>query len=43
MHSPIDIIGGFGLGVIILTAWLTVDDYVDEFVVAGQNGESFPR
>lgn len=38
MHSPIDIIGGLALGLIILAFWLGVHNYVDDFIVAGQNG-----
>lgn len=38
MHSPIDIIGGLAFGLIILAFWLGVHNYVDDFIVAGQNG-----
>lgn len=38
MHSLIDVIGGLGLGFITLTFWLLVHEYIDSFVVSGQNG-----
>lgn len=41
MHSLIDIIGGLALGLGILTLWLSVDMYIDDFVVSGQNVASF--
>lgn len=37
MHSLIDIIGGLIMGLVILAFWLTVHDYVDSFIVSGQN------
>ncbi|KAK4784801.1 hypothetical protein SAY86_019169 [Trapa natans] len=37
MHSPIDILGGLAFGLIILAFWLRVHNYVDDFVIAGQN------
>ncbi|XP_030457921.1 lipid phosphate phosphatase delta [Syzygium oleosum] len=37
MHSLIDIIGGLIMGLVILAVWLTVHDYVDNFIVSGQN------
>ena len=40
MHSLTDVIAGICLGVVILAFWLVVDDYVDAFVVSGQNGMS---
>lgn len=39
MHSLIDIIGGLALGLGILTFWLSVDEYIDDFVVSGQKGK----
>ncbi|CAA2972117.1 lipid phosphate phosphatase delta [Olea europaea subsp. europaea] len=41
MHSLIDIIGGLALGLGILTFWLSVDEYIDDFVVSGQKVTSF--
>ncbi|XP_062004123.1 lipid phosphate phosphatase delta isoform X2 [Rosa rugosa] len=41
MHSPVDIIGGLAVGLLILSFWLTVHEYVDSFVVSGQNVTSF--
>jgi membrane-associated phospholipid phosphatase len=38
MHSLVDIIGGLAVGLVILSFWLTVHQYVDIFVVSGQNG-----
>lgn len=38
MHSLIDIIGGLAFGIAILAFWLTVHEYIDNFVVSGQNG-----
>ncbi|KAK6232338.1 hypothetical protein SCA6_002411 [Theobroma cacao] len=37
MHSLIDIIGGLAVGLVILAFWLTVHEYVDGFIVSGQN------
>ncbi|KAK9921602.1 hypothetical protein M0R45_030106 [Rubus argutus] len=41
MHSPVDIIGGLAVGLLILSFWLTVHKYVDNFVVSGQNVTTF--
>ncbi|KAL2225844.1 lipid phosphate phosphatase delta [Sesamum indicum] len=41
MHSLIDIIGGLALGLGILTIWLYVSEYIDNFIVSGQNVISF--
>ncbi|KAL8459795.1 hypothetical protein ACS0TY_031642 [Phlomoides rotata] len=41
MHSLIDIIGGLAFGLVILALWLTVSEYIDNFVVSGQNVISF--
>lgn len=38
MHSLIDIIGGLALGLVVLAIWLSVSEYIDSFVVSGQNG-----
>ncbi|KAH9614208.1 hypothetical protein KSS87_019068 [Heliosperma pusillum] len=38
MHSVIDIIAGFVLGLAILVFWLKVHECVDSFVTSGQNG-----
>lgn len=40
MHSLIDIIGGLAFGLGILAVWLSVSDYIDDFVVSGQNGKN---
>ncbi|KAL9237777.1 hypothetical protein vseg_012284 [Gypsophila vaccaria] len=41
MHSLIDVIVGFFLGLAILAFWLKVHDYVDSFVTTGQNVTTF--
>ncbi|GLT96269.1 hypothetical protein SLE2022_139060 [Rubroshorea leprosula] len=41
MHSLIDIIGGLGIGFGILYFWLAVHEYIDNFLVSGQNVTSF--
>ncbi|KAB1222426.1 Lipid phosphate phosphatase delta [Morella rubra] len=41
MHSVIDVICGLAMGLVILAFWLTVHEYVDMFVVSGQNVTSF--
>ncbi|MBA0767757.1 hypothetical protein Gotri_016614, partial [Gossypium trilobum] len=41
MHSLIDIIGGLVFGFMILAIWLSVHEYVDAFIVSGQNVTSF--
>ncbi|KAH6819630.1 Phosphatidic acid phosphatase family protein [Perilla frutescens var. frutescens] len=41
MHSLIDIICGLALGLGILAIWLSVSEYLDNFVVSGQNVVSF--
>lgn len=38
MHSLIDVISGLAMGLVILAFWLIVHEYVDNFVVSGQNG-----
>jgi len=38
MHSLIDVVAGLFIGLGILGLWLTVDEYIDSFVVSGQNG-----
>lgn len=38
MHSLIDILGGLALGFGILAIWLCVSEYIDSFIVSGQNG-----
>lgn len=39
MHSLVDIIGGLAIGLVILAFWLTMHEYVDNFIVSGQNGK----
>lgn len=41
MHSLIDVVCGLGFGLIILAFWLSVHQYIDNFVVSGQNVTSF--
>ncbi|XP_050380883.1 lipid phosphate phosphatase delta isoform X2 [Argentina anserina] len=41
MHSPVDIIGGLTVGLLILSFWHSVHEYVDRFVVAGENVTTF--
>ncbi|KAI4300653.1 hypothetical protein L6164_034004 [Bauhinia variegata] len=41
MHSLVDVLGGLLLGLGVLALWLTVDEYIDSFVVSGQNVTSF--
>ncbi|KAJ6303993.1 hypothetical protein OIU77_017802 [Salix suchowensis] len=41
MHSVIDIIAGLAIGFAILAFWLSVHDYVDSFIVSGQNVTTF--
>ncbi|KAL3341521.1 hypothetical protein AABB24_025859 [Solanum stoloniferum] len=37
MHSLIDIIVGLAFGLAILASWLSVHNYIDDFIVSGQN------
>ncbi|GFZ03679.1 ubiquitin carboxyl-terminal hydrolase family protein [Actinidia rufa] len=37
MHSLVDIIGGLAFGLAILAFWLNVHEYIDNFVVSGEN------
>ncbi|PON46609.1 Phosphatidic acid phosphatase type 2/haloperoxidase [Parasponia andersonii] len=41
MHSLVDIIGGLAMGLVVLAFWLTVHEYIDNFVVSGQNVTTF--
>ncbi|XP_043692200.1 lipid phosphate phosphatase delta-like [Telopea speciosissima] len=41
MHSVVDVLGGLVLGLVILAFWLTVHEYLDSFIVSGQNVCSF--
>uniref|UniRef100_A0A1D1YFY5 Dihydrosphingosine 1-phosphate phosphatase LCB3 n=1 Tax=Anthurium amnicola TaxID=1678845 RepID=A0A1D1YFY5_9ARAE len=41
MHSLIDVLAGISIGIIILSFWLTVHGYVDNFIILGQNVTSF--
>ncbi|GLT77693.1 hypothetical protein SLA2020_492560 [Shorea laevis] len=41
MHSLIDIVGGLGIGFGIFYFWLAVHEYIDNFLVSGQNVTSF--
>ncbi|ONK59680.1 uncharacterized protein A4U43_C08F9200 [Asparagus officinalis] len=37
MHSLIDVVAGFVLGLVILSFWLIVHGLIDDFIVSGQN------
>ncbi|KAJ4849583.1 hypothetical protein Tsubulata_019348 [Turnera subulata] len=41
MHSVIDIIAGLAFGSAILAFWLAVYEYIDSFIVSGQNVTTF--
>ncbi|KAL7194198.1 hypothetical protein ACSBR1_034581 [Camellia fascicularis] len=41
MHSLVDIIGGLAFGLAILAFWISVHEYIDDFIVSGQNVTSF--
>ncbi|KAK4481746.1 hypothetical protein RD792_012656 [Penstemon davidsonii] len=41
MHSLIDIICGLALGLGILAIWLSVSEYIDNFIVSGHNVVTF--
>ncbi|XP_026426044.1 lipid phosphate phosphatase delta-like [Papaver somniferum] len=41
MHSPIDVIGGLVIGLVILRIWLMVHHHVDQFILSGQNVTSY--
>ncbi|XP_057984018.1 lipid phosphate phosphatase delta [Malania oleifera] len=41
MHSLIDVIIGLAFGLAILAFWLAVHEYIDNFIVSGQNVTSF--
>ncbi|WOK93966.1 lipid phosphate phosphatase delta-like [Canna indica] len=41
MHSLIDVAAGFIFGFAILALWLTIHEYVDEFITSGHNVISF--
>lgn len=41
MHSLIDVVGGLLLGFVVLALWLTVHEYIDSFITAGQNVTTF--
>ncbi|KAK7337371.1 hypothetical protein VNO77_17939 [Canavalia gladiata] len=41
MHSVIDVVAGLLIGLGILAFWLTVDEYIDSFVISGQNVTTF--
>ncbi|KAL5545599.1 hypothetical protein UlMin_005286 [Ulmus minor] len=41
MHSLIDIIAGLAFGLLILSFWLTVHEYIDNFIILGQNVSTF--
>ncbi|XP_027349898.1 lipid phosphate phosphatase delta [Abrus precatorius] len=41
MHSVVDVVSGLLIGLGLLAFWLTVDEYIDSFVISGQNVTSF--
>lgn len=41
MHSPVDVIGGLIIGLVILRIWLMVHHHVDQFIVSGHNVTSY--
>ncbi|KAH1078814.1 hypothetical protein AAZX31_19G191400 [Glycine max] len=41
MHSVVDVLAGLLIGLVVLAFWLTVDEYMDSFVISGQNVTSF--
>ncbi|CAK9151892.1 unnamed protein product [Ilex paraguariensis] len=41
MHSLVDIICGLAFGLTILGFWLSVHEYMDNFIISGQNVTSF--
>ncbi|XP_042513953.1 lipid phosphate phosphatase delta-like [Macadamia integrifolia] len=41
MHSVVDVLGGLVIGLVILAFWLIVNEYMDNFIVSGQNVSSF--
>ncbi|KAK7284724.1 hypothetical protein RJT34_19476 [Clitoria ternatea] len=41
MHSVVDVLTGLLIGLGILAFWLRVDEYIDNFVISGQNVTSF--
>lgn len=38
MHSLVDVVGGIVMGLMILLFWILVNEYIDNFIVSGQNG-----
>ncbi|KAF6155252.1 hypothetical protein GIB67_019778 [Kingdonia uniflora] len=41
MHSLVDIVGGLVVGMLVLLFWLTVHEYLDNFIISGQNVTPF--
>uniref|UniRef100_I1NAZ1 Phosphatidic acid phosphatase type 2/haloperoxidase domain-containing protein n=1 Tax=Glycine max TaxID=3847 RepID=I1NAZ1_SOYBN len=41
MHSVVDVLAGLLIGLVVLAFWLTVDEYMDSFVISGQNEFGF--
>ncbi|GAB4843744.1 hypothetical protein Ancab_013709 [Ancistrocladus abbreviatus] len=41
MHSLIDVISGLAMGLVILAFWLTVHEWIDNFIVSGKNVTTF--
>ncbi|KAJ4972324.1 hypothetical protein NE237_005423 [Protea cynaroides] len=37
MHSAVDVLAGLVIGLVILPFWLKVHEYVDSFIISGQN------
>ena len=38
VHSPADIVAGGSIGVLLLSAYLRVDDHLDHYIGYGANG-----
>jgi membrane-associated phospholipid phosphatase len=38
MHSPIDILAGGVIGNLLLLGWCLIDNYLDAFIISGENG-----
>lgn len=41
MHSVLDVLAGIGLGLVVLSFWLTVHEFIDDFIISGKNVTSF--
>ncbi|KAG4928543.1 hypothetical protein JHK85_055029 [Glycine max] len=41
LSGVVDVLAGLLIGLVVLAFWLTVDEYMDSFVISGQNVTSF--